>query len=137
MMNKRTKSSWIISAGRVSLALSFWILQNFTVRADPPSLGAPTFGSVPGAALLSLTNCSDTNFQYVIQISTNLQDWVSYSTNFATDPSNSIAVAARYSSAFYRVQVIPHLVTPMFQFAVVTRSNFTINGQNNRVDSFD
>src|SRR5579871_6075564 len=137
MMNKRTKSFQMLAAGRTWLALSFCLLQNFTAQADPPILGGPTFGGLTNSALLSLTNCSDTNFQYVIQISTNLQDWVSYSTNFATDPSNSIAVNARYASAYYRVQIVPHVDSPMFRFSVVTRSNFNANGNNCVVDSFD
>src|SRR5258708_37061918 len=83
-----------------------------------PNLSAPVFGIAPGAAQLSLINCGDTNFQYVVQTSTDLQDWMSVTTNFATGPDAPVAVPAAYDSEFYRLMVIPHAPAPLFQYAI-------------------
>jgi len=109
---------------------------------DAPVLGAPMFGIGPGAAQLALTNCGDTNFQYVVQISTNLTEWTSVTTNFATGPDLPVAVPAFSPSSFYRVVVIPHVSAPMFQWAMISISNINFNGHNGTVanatiDSFN
>src|ERR1700722_16569633 len=84
-----------------------------------PGLGAPVFGIAPGAVQLSLINCGDTNFQYVVQTSTDLQDWMSVTTNFATGPDSPVTVPATNDSEFYRLMVIPHEPAPLFQYAIL------------------
>ena len=95
------------------------------------------FGIRPGAAQLSLTNSSDTNFQYVVQTSSNLQDWVSVTTNFATGPDSPVTVPAPTASCFYRLMQIPHVSVPMFRYAILTSGNFNGEANNFLVDSFD
>ena len=102
-----------------------------------PDLGAPVFSIAPGAAQLSLINCGDTNFQYVVQTSTDLQDWMPVTTNFAAGPDSPVAVPATYDSEFYRLMVIPHVPAPLFQYAILTSSNINLNGNNIIVDAFD
>jgi len=113
------------------------ILRFESLAADNPSLSAPMFGIRPGAAQLSLTNSSDTNFQYVVQTSSNLQDWVSVTTNFATGPDSPVTVPAPTASCFYRLMQIPHVSVPMFRYAILTSGNFNGEANNFLVDSFD
>ena len=113
------------------------ILRLECLAADNPSLSVPMFGIRPGAAQLSLTNSSDTNFQYVVQTSSNLQDWVSVTTNFATGPDSPVTVPAPPTACFYRLMEIPHVPVPVFRYAILTSGNFNGEGNNFTVDSFD
>src|SRR4051812_13739945 len=70
-----------------------WLVPVFSSRAyaDGPVITAMTpRGS--WTAELTVANCSDTNFNQVIQLSTNLQDWstISTYTYSATSPGQSL-----------------------------------------------
>jgi hypothetical protein len=123
-----------LSAAIVACA-TIWRLTS--VALADPSLGSPVFGIAPGAAQLSLINCEDTNFLYVVQTSTNLMDWTSVTTNFATGSNSPVAVPAPKGLCYYRLATIPHVAVPLFGYAIVTRSNFDMKGSFPFVDSFD
>jgi hypothetical protein len=139
MMNHSNKN---LLCRRPARALRLAFLAAFLNAAQchtgaQPILGPPILGPAPGAAQISLTNCTDTNFQYVVQLSTNLLNWASVTTNPATSPSNPVTVPATNPFAFYRVKVVPNLPTALFRWAIVVRSNINMNGSYNLVDSFD
>jgi hypothetical protein len=122
---------------RITIIVCTVILRLECPAADNLSLSAPIFGLRPGAAQLSLTNSSDTNFQYVVQTSSNLQDWVSVTTNFATGPDSPVTVPASTASCLYRLMEIPHVSVPVFRYAILTSGDFNGEGNNFLVDSFD
>jgi hypothetical protein len=122
---------------RAAITVCLAILRFECPAADNLSLSTPIFGIRPGAAQLSLTNSSDTNFQYVVQTSSNLQDWVSVTTNFATGPDSPVTVPAPPVECFYRLMVIPHVPTAIFRYAIMATSRFNANGNDVSVDSFD
>ena len=53
------------------------------------TLGTPVFGVAPGTAQITLTNCDIPYFQYVIQASSNLQDWISVWNTSSAVPTGS------------------------------------------------
>jgi hypothetical protein len=122
---------------RTTIIVCIVALRFKCLAADNPSLSAPMFGIRPGATQLSLTNSSDTNFQYVVQTSSNLQDWVSVTTNFATGPDSPVTVPAPLAGCFYRLMEIPHVPVPVFRYAILTSGDFNGEGNNFLVDSFD
>ncbi|MDB6110573.1 MAG: hypothetical protein JWR69_2323, partial [Pedosphaera sp.] len=90
---------------------------------------------------LTVTNCSDANFNQIIQLSTNLQDWSTITTYVysATSPGENLKalVPATNEVCFYRAVSIPWQPRPLFGFAIATHTNFNANGKNILVDSFD
>jgi hypothetical protein len=123
---------------RAWIGCGLLVLGSFSSRAQQPVLGVPQQLSNAPAAQFTLTNCSDTNFLYIIQLSTNLQSWSSVITNLpCPDGSTSVAPATN-SSCFYRLVVIPRVPIPMYRAAITTISNFNFDGHNgSSVDSFD
>ena len=107
------------------------------IAVADPSLGGPVLGVKPSLAQLNLINCDDTNFLYVVQTSTNLQDWKSVQTNSAAPSGSTIYAFATNTSCFYRLMVISNVPQPLFNYAILTRSNINLNGNNVIIDSFD
>ncbi|MDB6066694.1 MAG: hypothetical protein JWR26_2902 [Pedosphaera sp.] len=101
------------------------------------TLGTPVFGVAPGAAQVNLINCEDTNFQYVVQTSANLQDWISVSTDSAIPSGSPVTVPATNATCFYRLRVVPSAPVSLFQYAILTSSNFNLAGNGSTIDSFD
>jgi len=119
-----------------AIVLYIVVYQHTCSGAANPTLGAPIFGIGPGGAQISLTNASDTNFQYVVQTSSNLQDWVSVTTNFPTGPGSLVTVPAPSSACFYRLMLVPHVPSPIFRSAIMTASGLDNMGSFT-ADSFD
>jgi hypothetical protein len=135
---------------RCDLALGAWIiccffvLGSFSTRAQQPVLGVPQLLSNTQVAHITLTNCSDTNFLYIIQPTTNLQTWSSLVTNWSSlvtnlpCPDGSVSIVPAFtSSCFYRLVVVPRIPIPMYRAAIMTISNIDMKGNNAVVDSFD
>jgi hypothetical protein len=122
----------------LTLAL-LWLTATSSLRADAPAFSAPVRLVSPTYAQLTLTNCNNVSNYYVMQFSTNLQDWVSYKTNHVTsltDPMIDFAPATN-DTCFYRVIAIPFGPAYPFQWALALGTNFNGNGKNPLVNSFD
>src|SRR5581483_11560728 len=104
--------------------------------AAQPVLSLPVWGTDRLNAQITLSNCSDTNVQYVIQMSTNLAHWIPLTTNKAAATNVSITVPTASQACFYRAVTIPARV-PLFQNAIVAINSFSANGNNWVLDSFD
>src|SRR5262249_12997568 len=105
--------------------------------AGDPMLGPPVLGAYTNLAQLSLINCDDPNFQYVLQTSTNLQDWISFNTNSAAPSGSVVYASARNPMSFYRLMVIANVPQPLFNYAILVRSNVNMNGNFVILDSYD
>ncbi|MDB6019059.1 MAG: hypothetical protein JWR19_3548 [Pedosphaera sp.] len=122
----------------LTLAL-LWLSSTSSLRADAPAFSAPVRLVSPTYAQLTLTNCNNVSNYYVMQFSTNLQDWVSYKTNHVislTDPMIDFAPATN-DTCFYRVIAVPFGPPYPFQWAMALGTNFNGNGKNPLVDSYD
>jgi hypothetical protein len=91
-----------------------------------PMLGFPKSGADPTHAQITLGNCNGTNVQYVVQMSTNLTDWIPAATNQPA-PTNLATVPSTSSLCFYRIKVVS-LSFPAL--AIICKSNFDISGNN-------
>jgi hypothetical protein len=124
----------ISTSSRLLLALLAFT-RTHEARAGIPVLSLP----VPNGAqaFLTLTNCDDPNSLYVVQLSTNLLDWIPCRTNsFANNPFQ-INVPATNSVCYYRVIAIPMPQLPFSRMGLMCRSNIYLNGRTITIDSFD
>lgn len=121
----------------VRLVSVFCLLGIFTFQSvAQPSISPPVWGANPNQAQLTLSNCSDTNVQYIIQMSTNLTDW---QTIQAYSPSISnflVMVTTSNQSCFYRVVSMPPPIA-YSNLAIFCKTNFDLAGENCTLDSFD
>jgi hypothetical protein len=121
----------------VWLALGMFALGPFqSTAAAQPVLGPLVWSGDPLHAQISLANCSNTNAQYVIQMSTNLTDWITVITNHAVPTNFSVTVPTPYRASFYRVMTIP-APAPIFRLAIAAVNYFNANGNGVTIDSFD
>ncbi|EEF61591.1 hypothetical protein [Pedosphaera parvula] len=91
----------------------------------------------PPICLISYTNCNDTNFDYLVQSSTNLVDWAgSPAVQGATTNTTAVcSVVEPGNQYFHRVVKVPH--TNGFLFALIeATNNIHMNGSNVIVDSY-
>ncbi|MDB6068660.1 MAG: hypothetical protein JWR26_4868 [Pedosphaera sp.] len=112
-----------------------WRLTNPALGGQ--TLGTPVFGVVPGTAQINLINCDIPYFVYVVQTSSNLQDWVSVATNSAVPSGSPVTVPATNATCFYRLMSRRWPLVPRYGYAIVTTSSINLNGNNCAVDSFD
>jgi len=75
----------------------------------------------------------EVNAQYVIEMSTNLQDWKAVRTNNEALASRSIVVTALEPQAFYRARQ----AAPFFGYAIATVGRIDLKGNSLITDSFD
>jgi hypothetical protein len=69
-------------------------------------MGTPAFSS-PGNFHFSYS--ANIGLTYVVQVSTNLSNWISLATNTATaNPATFTTVESSGSGAFYRVELMPN-----------------------------
>ncbi len=107
-----------------------------SIPAAQPILSHPVWSADPLHAQITVTNCSDTSVQYVIQMSPDMTNWFAILTNSAAPTNFSVTVPAPGKSCFYRAKTI-QAPAPIFQFAILVRSNFSMIGNGLSVDSFD
>ncbi|HTY88369.1 MAG TPA: immunoglobulin domain-containing protein [Candidatus Acidoferrum sp.] len=74
---------------------------------SPPQLSGPVYDA--GSGTFSLTIAGDPGLDYIVQVSTNLTDWISLSTNHSAVPPFvwTDAGASNFSWRFYRVRLGP------------------------------
>src|SRR5690349_1174351 len=95
------------------LPVMLWLAPTFTLPAiEVPGFAiAPDLRAQPGTVVLVVTNCSDTNYYYAIQSSTNLHDWTYNSAfGFPAKPPGQIWVTsgpATNRACFYRAVMVP------------------------------
>lgn len=147
-----TTGRWLrrFASARWLMLGMLWFAAVFSLRADSPAfyvnVNAPSFVAppdlmtYPGVAVLLVTNCSDNNYDYSIQHSTNLHDWTGNSTLYGAWNPGHLGVA--YPSAtsgvcFYRAVMIPNRPIPVFKFAIAAGTNINVNGKNFLANSFD
>lgn len=94
------------------------------------TLSAPSL--VSNAVEFALTG--EAGVSYVIEASTNLEDWAAVTTNTSANISRVISLETNAEQTFYRAWREP---LPMFMGALVVRSNISLNGNNILVDSYD
>jgi hypothetical protein len=89
--------------------------------------------------LILYTNCSDPNFDYLLQTSTNLVDWADLRSarGDATNSAVTNFIATPWMQSFYRVVKTPHIPVPIFTMAIMASSNIDLLGNGILVDSFD
>jgi hypothetical protein len=89
--------------------------------------------------LILYTNCSDTNFDYFVQSSTNLVNWVGSQAlqGATTNTTVTCSMIEPGNQYFHRVLKIPHTNAPFFNMGLVAKTNIYLNGTNVLVDSFD
>lgn len=104
--------------------------------AAQPVLSPPVWGTNPVVAQITLSNCSDTNSEYVTQMSTNLINWVSVATNNPANTNFAVTIPTAGPVNFYRVVALP-VLGRSFGVAIATVSSFNANFNNVSVDSFD
>jgi hypothetical protein len=118
----------------LTISVVFGLFQP-AIRAEiilsPPSAFGPDY------AQILVTNCTDTNFSYVLQSSTNLQDWSSVATNPVTTSYLPFVFPTPAPPVFYRVATVPFVVVPRFPLGIVCKSNLNVNAHSALVDSFD
>jgi hypothetical protein len=83
--------------------------------------------------LTEFTLIGETNTQYRIQASTNLQNWFPVATNADVAEPRQITVPAFESQCFYRAEAR----VPRFQFAIAAGDTISLNGNDIVIDSFD
>lgn len=101
-----------------------------SVHAENPHLDTPKLVG-QSQVRIGVTNCTDPRSLYVIQISTNLHDWVNYQTNSSN--LAQVGVPATNAASYYRVMVLQKQPS----IAFVCKSNFSCEGDNIKLDSFD
>jgi hypothetical protein len=132
-MRKQTKRNWRVV---VMACAVIWGLTNPAWGGQ--TLGTPVFGFAPGTAQITLTNCDIPYFQYVIQASSNLQDWISvWNTSSAVPTGSPVTVPATNATCFYRLMSRRWPLVPRYGYAIITTSSINLNGNNCLVDSFD
>ncbi len=121
----------------VFLALGIFALGRIqSIPAAQPILSHPVWNADPLHAQINVTNCSNTNVQYVIQMSTNLINWTPVITNQAAPTNFSVIVPTANNACYYRAVTIAAPV-PIFNVAIVVKSNFYATSTGGFVDSFD
>ncbi|EEF61590.1 hypothetical protein Cflav_PD4269 [Pedosphaera parvula Ellin514] len=89
---------------------------------------------------ISYTNCSDRNFDYFVQSSSNLVDWVDTQAVRGSISNRTVirsVVIASPKQSFHRIVKTPHINVPMFSMAIQAGSNITFMGNGIVIDSFD
>ena len=99
-----------------------------------PSLSPPVWSNNLTHAQLTLTNCTNTTLQYVLQTSADLSNWTGIQTNFAVFTNQLVTIPTMNQQGFYRLLTNP---APIFPYAFVAKSNINFKGNNCVVDSFD
>lgn len=119
-----------------SLAFALALLAAFPlVSKAQPSLITPSQIGYP-TTQITLGNCTNGNTVYLVQMSTNLTDWTPVTNCFARPTNFPVFVPSTNDFAFYRLITNP-ILSPSFQYALVSRSNVVIKGNAVAVDSFD
>ncbi|MDB6110574.1 MAG: hypothetical protein JWR69_2324 [Pedosphaera sp.] len=128
-----------------------WLAPAIALHAGDPAfnfarvssfVAPPDLTIYSNTAVLTLTNCTDTNYFYTIQSSTNLQDWITDPYNYffaARSPGQTLTAYAVATGdiCFYRAVTVPIRPIPLFKYAIAAGTNININGKNFRADSYD
>ena len=114
---------------------SYWTLLRASAQ---PSLSPPVWSNDLTHAQLTIANCTNASLQYIPQLSFDLSNWVALQTNRASATNFSIMVATTNQYCFYRLVTAPvPAPVPLFQAAIIVKSNVTMIGNSLVVDSFD
>jgi hypothetical protein len=94
----------------------------------------------PAYCVIWYTNCNDTNFDYYVQRSSNLVDWVDARAVRGAATNTTVIMSAPClpgKQNFHRVVKTPHIPVPIFPMAIMVSSNINFIGNNILIDSFD
>ena len=111
-------------------ALAGWLgMAAFTTTA----MGAVTLGNTARAGSeLQFTVTGESNVIYIVEGSTNLQQWQPVNTNRELAVARTVSVNVSDSRSYYRARV-----ARPFTAALVASSTISLEGNNIRIDSFD
>src|SRR5947208_1713219 len=90
--------------------LSSWLLCGISFAATGPILSAP----IHSGSQFQFTLLGETNVPYILQSSTNLQEWFAVATNVDLNPIRTVVLNATYTTTAYRAVV----ATPLFAVAI-------------------
>ncbi|MDB6019058.1 MAG: hypothetical protein JWR19_3547 [Pedosphaera sp.] len=110
-----------------------------SLHAAPLVFLSPPAAPSNSMTQITLTNCDDPGFNYILQVSSDLQNWSSIYTHSPVDPTNILVALAPATNdaCYYRALAIPRVPLPMFNLAITTKTNLYLNGKKFLGDSFD
>lgn len=117
---------------RVLFFVLFAFAAQISESTAQPVLSPPVLVSNGTQAQMIVSNCFPGLAEYLLQVSTNLTDWSTISTNTSIGSNFFVTVPVNGSGCFYRLEI---QFPPAF--GILCKNKFDATGNNYTLDSFD